>query len=286
MAQFAYPGWLRPSAAVLTVADLLSRNAPVPVEVLGNRTTPPLSVGSLLRREGRAPHALDRPVRTRAPRAYAHGDTTLIPRIIRPNVTGVVVKRGAIAAGALLAAGSIFGVTSLTDASAVGDQEPLTGPYAGQGGLDAGASTGSTPGVVISPAADTGGLDAGATAPSSWVPVAFPGALAGGTAPPAAQESPAARIPATPITGGGSGSPATGGTAGTGRSSAGSSLVGGGGGGAAGSAVDQVGTTASDNGKALGPTVDTVTQPVTSLLDPATEPVTSLVGGLVDGPLV
>src|SRR3981081_201848 len=53
--------------SVVTVADLLSRNPPAAGQLAGaDAPTPGISVGSLLRREGRAPHALDRPVQARA----------------------------------------------------------------------------------------------------------------------------------------------------------------------------------------------------------------------------
>ncbi|OLT13580.1 hypothetical protein BJF78_21935 [Pseudonocardia sp. CNS-139] len=48
---------------VVTVADLLRRHAPAPVRSdEADDATQAISVGTLLRREGRSPHALDRPI--------------------------------------------------------------------------------------------------------------------------------------------------------------------------------------------------------------------------------
>src|SRR3954453_3435724 len=88
-----------PATEVIPVADLLSRNAPVPVRDV-EPDTGGISVGALLRREGRAPPPADRPVQ---PRPHQRAPE------IRPEQAGtdrrVLVRRGAIAAGALLAAG-------------------------------------------------------------------------------------------------------------------------------------------------------------------------------------
>jgi len=226
VAQFASAGGSRSSATVLTVADILRRNAPVPVKAHDSLDSAPLSVGSLLRREGRATHALDRPLKPRA--SQAEDETTLVPRTA--PVTRRTVKGGAIAAGSLLAAGSVFGATVLTDTPA--DQDSATGPYAGHGILDGTADAGSTPTVAISPAANTGGLDAGAGAPSSWVPVAFPSALAG-SSDGAAKPGTTAKAPSTgtPAKSSGTGSPtgSTGGGSGTGGTTGGGNSGGSGG---------------------------------------------------------
>ena len=65
MAQILYrDGSDAPATEVLTVADLLSRHAPVPVKD-DEPETGGISVGALLRREGRAPRAADRPLQPR-----------------------------------------------------------------------------------------------------------------------------------------------------------------------------------------------------------------------------
>src|SRR5687768_1923812 len=87
-----------PATEVITVADLLSRNAPAPVREV-DPDTGGISVGALLRREGRAPRPADRP---RQARPQQEQDPAGADRRI-------LVRRGAIAAGTLLAAGSVLG---------------------------------------------------------------------------------------------------------------------------------------------------------------------------------
>lgn len=59
-------GGLRPHPhPALTVAELLDRFAGIPLESDVDEHRIAVSVGTLLRREGRAPHALDRPVQPR-----------------------------------------------------------------------------------------------------------------------------------------------------------------------------------------------------------------------------
>jgi hypothetical protein len=161
---------------VLTVADLLSRNAPVPVKP--EPDTGGISVGALLRREGRAPHAADRPLQPRPHQQAADEEGGTGRRTL--------VRRGAIAAGTLVAAGSMFGAAVLTDITPTGNQDDRSGgaeedgPYPGQGLLDQEDPV-ITPAdsVVVDQAAAANQLDAGSPAPSDWIPVAFPGALAG-----------------------------------------------------------------------------------------------------------
>jgi hypothetical protein len=172
-----------PATEVITVADLLSRNAPAPVrEVEVEPDTGGISVGALLRREGRAPHtphSADRPLQLRPQQPAATGGDGGTDR-------RVLVRRGAIAAGTLLAAGSVLGAAMLTEVGPTASQTPATGgpeddgPYAGQGLLDPEGPAATPPdSVVIDQAAARDPLDPGAPAPSDWVPVAFPGALAG-----------------------------------------------------------------------------------------------------------
>lgn len=157
---------------VVTVADLLTRYAPDPM-VEAEPATAPVSVGSLLRREGRAPHAPDRPL---APRSRS--DEEPAPR----RGSGAFVRRSVIAAGTLLAAGSVFGATVVMDSSstgAVGGPRD-SGGYAGEGRLDLPPGQDGAIPTVVDTAAQTGALDAGDAPPMSWRDVAFPG---GGNAP-------------------------------------------------------------------------------------------------------
>ncbi len=165
-----------PATEVITVADLLSRHAPVPVQ-RQEPDTGGISVGALLLREGRAPHS-DRLQLRPQPQASAGGEGGTDRR--------VMVRRGAIAAGTLLAAGSVLGAAMLADVTPTANQTPATGggdgdgPYAGQGLLDPEAPLAAAPdSVVIDQAAARDPLDPGAPPPSDWVPVAFPGALPG-----------------------------------------------------------------------------------------------------------
>jgi hypothetical protein len=164
---------------VITVADLLSRNAPAPLRE-GDPDTDGISVGALLRREGHAPRAADRPVQPRPRQQQASSDDDG-----RPD-RRVLVRRGAIAAGTLLAAGSVLGATLFTDVVPTVNQAPTPGgeddggAYPGQGLLDPEGPVGAPADpVVIDQAAATDPLDPGTAAPTDWVPVAFPGALAG-----------------------------------------------------------------------------------------------------------
>jgi hypothetical protein len=307
VAQFAAPAGPRSSTSgVLTVAELLKRNAPAPGRILGSETAPPLSVGSLLRREGRAPHALDRPVLPRTSRVEESGEF-VDDRPTETIAKRVVVRRGAIAAGTLLAAGSVFGAAVVTDTS-LHQQDAAAGTHPGQGILDGTGTAGPTiPGVALSPTAGTGGLDAATGAPVSWIPVAFPSALAGSTDGTTAAKAPStsggatgARKPAsgsTPSsgTGAGSSSGSNGGKSAAGGSSGGDSAntslgstvsgataavgetasgLGNSVPGPVGGVVTGVGDTVTGAGKALGNTVDNATAPVTAPLQKATAPVT------------
>lgn len=168
-----------PATEVITVADLLSRNAPAPLRE-GDPDTDGISVGALLRREGHAPRAAARPAQPRPRQQEASSDDDG-----RPD-RRVLVRRGAIAAGTLLAAGSVLGATLFTDVVPTVNQAPTPGgeddggAYPGQGLLDPeGPVDAPADPVVIDQAAATDPLDPGTAAPTDWVPVAFPGALAG-----------------------------------------------------------------------------------------------------------
>ncbi len=201
-------------AGVVTVADLLNRNAPVPVEFDDEDDTGRgISVGSLLRREGRAPHAIDRPIQPRA-HQQADDDAGAEPATDRH----ARLRRGTIAAGTLLAAGSVIGAAILTEVGPTTGTDaldpPTDGTYPGQGLLDPDNPLGPPVGTVqLDQAASINTLDPGTAAPTSWVPIAFPSALAGvptGTAAAAAAD--AAAGAAGGGDGGGSGSGTGGGT--------------------------------------------------------------------------
>ncbi|MGH3585175.1 MAG: hypothetical protein ACRDQ0_02535, partial [Pseudonocardia sp.] len=140
----------------------MSRNAPVPVAYEDDTEEPAtggISVGSLLRREGRAPHSVDRPVRPRPHQQPADDEGGIDKRAL--------LRRGSIAAGAILAAGSVVGAT-LLDVTPTVNEVPATngaedeGPYPGQGLLDPDAPAVTPPNsVVIDQAAVDGALDAG-----------------------------------------------------------------------------------------------------------------------------
>jgi hypothetical protein len=202
-------------AGVITVADLLSRYAPDPVADVEPATTP-VTVDSLLRREGHEPHTAARPVDARAARQpatrptgdadHAHagddaGEATAVPAARR----GPALRRGAIAAGILLAAGSVFGATAVvsTSSSPAGEVPPPAGGYPGQGLLDPQqqAPSGAIP-TVVDNTAQSDPLDPGTGAPTAWMPTAFPEGDGGGSddapARPGGSAVPPAGSPQTP----------------------------------------------------------------------------------------
>ena len=96
-----------------------------------------------------------------------------------------LLRRGAIAAGALLAAGSVFGLTAAMNAPVA--PPTSSGTYPDQG----------DPSGPASPSV----LDAGQAAPSTWLPVAFPTLFPEANAPAAPQapvQRAAAAAPAAP----------------------------------------------------------------------------------------
>src|SRR4051794_1626643 len=125
----------------------------------------PIPVSALLRREGRSATGLP----AVHPAAVGEILSTLPAR--QP-----LLRRGAMAAGALLAAGSVFGLTSAMNA-------PFTPPTSNGTFPDQGAPAGGPPSV----------LDAGRAAPSSWLPVASPTLFPEADAP--APQPAAPRIP-------------------------------------------------------------------------------------------
>ena len=239
--------------SVVTVAELMRRCTPAPEAE--DDGAAPIPVAALLRREGRSAAGL--PVQ---PPAVGEVLSTL-------PVRQPVLRRGTIAAGALLAAGSVFGLTAAMNA-------PFTPPTSSGVFPDQGAPGGSaSPGV----------LDAGEAAPSTWFPVAFPTLFPEANAP-AKQQAAAPRAvaqpAAAPVQANGAArqasSPATSAPRSTPtKQKDGSSVVGG--------TVDAVGGTVRDVGgntplkdvtDGVGNTVSGVGRQVGALTDPITDPIT------------
>ena len=245
--------------SVVTVAELMRRCAPAP-EVEDDGAAP-IPVSALLRREGRSAAGL--PVVQTPP--VGEILSTLPAR--QP-----LLRRGAMAAGALLAAGSVFGLTAAMNA-------PFTPP----------TSSGTFPdqGEPLGPGSPTV-LDAGQAAPSTWLPVAFPTLFPEANAPapqaaapravaqPVAAQAPAANGGGTARQATSAGSPATSAPRSTpAKKKDGSSVVGG--------TVDTVGGVVSEVGEntplkpvtdGLGNTVSGVGRQVGAITDPITDPIT------------
>ncbi|MFC4942796.1 hypothetical protein [Pseudonocardia sp. GCM10023141] len=191
-------------AGVVTVADLLNRNRQVQARPVaeGDATTV-VSVNSLLRREGLVPEQA--------------GTATEQDGTARAG-SGRVVRRGAVVAGTLLAAGSVFGAAVITDSAHNTADNAFDGSYPGQGRLDGSAPQGALAGGVLNQNTLNHALDPGAAAPKSWVPVAFPSALGG---VPAAGAQGDAGTSATPNGSPGASTPGGGGTGATGGGTSG-----------------------------------------------------------------
>ncbi len=241
---------------VVTVAELMRRCAPAP-EPADDDGADPIPVGALLRREGRSSAGLP------AEQAPAVGDILAALPARHP-----LLRRGAIAAGALLAAGSVFGLTSAMNA-------PVAPP----------SSTGTYPGQDESAAApaSAAALDAGQAAPTSWLPLAFPTAFPDAAANQAAAPRAAAPAPPAPTTaarpaaGGGSSARPSSSPATSARSSSGSSKTNGG---IVEKTTKDVGGTVRDVGKdtPLEGVTDTVGDTVTGLgrrVDAVAAPITT-----------
>lgn len=172
----------------LTVAQLVARqtdgtaatvHTPVARETGALASLPQLvSVGSLLRREGRAPHALDRPMQPRAVR-----QAEMAPAWPARPTAGR--RRAAAVAGALLATGSVLGAALYNGAASHSSdaQAAADGLFPGLGLPTGGAAAGPTlpPGYLPANVSLTSPLPAesvlrpGAT---DWMRVAFPGHVA------------------------------------------------------------------------------------------------------------
>jgi hypothetical protein len=238
---------------VVTVAELMRRCTPAPD--MGDDDGAPIPVAALLRREGRSAAGLP------AVQAPPVGEilSTLPPR--QP-----LLRRGAMAAGALLAAGSVFGLTAAMNA-------PVTPP----------TSSGTFPDEAEPGGSGSAGvLDAGVAAPSSWLPVAFPTVFPKANAPQVAAPQAPVQPVAAPVraaTGGGAAqqansAPATTSSRSTATKKKDSGVV--------SDTVDAVGGTVRDVGEdtplkpvtdGLGNTVSGVGRQVGAITDPITDPI-------------
>ncbi|RTL70659.1 MAG: hypothetical protein EKK42_00770 [Pseudonocardiaceae bacterium] len=123
-----------------------------------------VSVGALMRREGRAPHSFDRPLKPRASRLERGADDP-----VEERASGR--RRMTAAAAAMLTIGGVLGAAVFTDAASNSSaaQDQLDGSFPGRGGAGDGSGA-----ALPSPG---NALAAGTAAPTSWMNVAFPSAL-------------------------------------------------------------------------------------------------------------
>lgn len=275
----------------------------------------PISVTSLLRREGRrVPHAADRPLQPRAHQLRTpEPEATATPvASAEPWFENVTIRRAGAAAGALVAAASVFGAAVLTDATGGGSNGDLAAPQITDGG--GAPAIGTLPALgLLGPLDAVPGSDVGVGGPVSLAAFSAPGAGAGvpstsfltaAVAPPGVGAPGAGGGVPGPTPGSGTGNGTGGGSTPSPSASSGpvqstvsalTSPVKG--------LTDAVGDAAptplraplkslggavQDTGDALGGTVDTVTEPligaVTGLLggrdsDERREPATSKVDG-------
>ena len=167
--------WRRPTARpMVTVAELLARAAAVPRGSACTRVvsdhTPGVSVDALLRREGRATPAKDRP-------AHPHARRSAIPDGGSPGRT----RRAAVAASTLLAAGSVVGVSLSSNSTGYAElgntAQPVNAPPVGQSPPAPAGGQNIVPGEqapVLGATASTGALAAGSGPSADWTAVAFP----------------------------------------------------------------------------------------------------------------
>ncbi|MGQ0573663.1 MAG: hypothetical protein ACT4RN_05590 [Pseudonocardia sp.] len=219
------------------------RGQEIPVQEGPQDGDSPISVTSLLRREGmRVPHAADRPLQ---PRAHQ-----LRPVAAGSWLDGVAARRAGVAAGALVAAASVFGAAVLTDTTGRPD-DPVPATPGGPGSTD--GRVGTLPGLAL----------LGPIVPGSDVALGGPVALAAFQTPGAA---PTPFLVPGGLPGGFPGSPDT---------SGGGTLPGGDPG-----AVPV--TTPGGRGPATQ-VVGSVTAPVTDLTDGAAKVLPRPLGGVVEG---
>ena len=167
--------WRRPTARpMVTVAELLARAAAVPRGSACTRVvsdhTPGVSVDALLRREGRATPAKDRP-------AHPHARRSAIPDGGSPGRA----RRAAVAASTLLAAGSVVGVSLSSNSTGYAElgntAQPVNAPPVGQSPPAPAGGQNIVPGEqapVLGATASTWALAAGSGPSADWTAVAFP----------------------------------------------------------------------------------------------------------------
>lgn len=203
----------------------------------------PISVNNLLRREGRSTHAADRPIRPR----------TQHFRLPDPSDSWAGSKasrRAGAAAGALVAAASVFGAAVLTDATGGGAADlPSLSPGPAPFGGD--AAPGTLPGLAL----------LGPIAPGSDVGVGGPVSLAtfesAGVGPAGVVPAPSFRTPVAPGIGGVTPGAASGGVpAGTPGGGSGSGSGSGGLGGVVENTGSALGGAVKNTGGALGGVVE------------------------------
>lgn len=281
-------------SGVVTVAQLRARHGEPAAPPRQADSPSAVSVGSLLRREGRAPHAVDRPLIPRQ-RDRAAAVDVAEPEdavLVRPSV-----RRAALATGALIAVGSAFGAAVLTDAEGpdrggsdrLGTGGSSTPGQAAPGGTGSATSLFALPGdpngigaldAGTAGTAGTAGITAFGPAPTPWMTVAFPTAgfgpaSSGPTASAPASgtvTAPSTRSPAAP----GAGAPVT---AGAPRGAAPP----------AGAPAAPTPTAAAptpepaESGPAAAGPVRTLTEPVTGTVEGAGTGLGGPVGGVVGG---
>ncbi|GEL22813.1 hypothetical protein PSU4_17670 [Pseudonocardia sulfidoxydans NBRC 16205] len=291
MVAFAQRGPSRREAEIVTVAELVRRNVPAPRAASdvdadrpaeaepGSPVLPEpdyVSVGSLMRREGRAPHSFDRPLKPRASRLDGAGDAAEQRASGRRRMTA--------AAAAMLTIGGVLGAAVFTDAASNSSaaQDQLDGSFPGRGGAGDGS------GAALPSSGNA--LAAGTSAPTSWMNVAFPSALPQAASAGRGGAGGAGTGGAGGVVYGSGGSGGTGGVAGIGGSgSGGNSAVtnpGGGTGGTGGQIpADRQLPQHSDT---ADHTVTSVTEPVARVVQQAgrntpLRPVTDGASGAVEG---
>ena len=291
MVAFAQRGPSRREAEIVTVAELMRRNVPAPrtasdvdddllgdseLDIPGQRDADAepdyVSVGALMRREGRAPHSFDRPLKPRASRLERSADDA-----VEERVSGR--RRMTAAAAAMLTIGGVLGAAVFTDAAnnSSAAQDQLDGSFPGRGGAGDGSGA-----ALPSPG---NALAAGVAAPTSWMNVAFPSAL-----PQAASagRGGAGGAGGMVVGSGGSGASAGGGTSvGTGGGTGGVGNPGGGSGGNGGGQIP-ADSQQPQHSNTVDDTVTSVTDPVAGVVrdvgkDTPLKPVTDGASGAVEG---
>jgi len=289
---FAQRGPSRREAEIVTVAELMRRNVPAPrtasdvdddllgdseLDIPGQRDADAepdyVSVGALMRREGRAPHSFDRPLKPRASRLERSADDA-----VEERVSGR--RRMTAAAAAMLTIGGVLGAAVFTDAASNSSaaQDQLDGSFPGRGGAGDGS------GAALPSSGNA--LAAGTAAPTSWMNVAFPSAL-----PQAASAGRGGAGGAGGVLYGSGGSGGAGGVGGVGGSGSGGNggvVTNPGGGTGGNSGQNPADGQAPQHSDIVDDTVTSVTEPVADVVQQAgnntpLKPVTDGASGAVEG---